>query len=125
MSDSRFDSNGNKIHLSTSTAGGRIIFLASSMVSPGSDPQSKSLVRVARSATITCADCKQDFNATAFDGNALCPSCFDDAGMENEHNDGYHDEPNADCKLCRVCLGHEPGPNDPMGETVFCDGSCR
>lgn len=24
-----------------------------------------------------------------------------------------------------VCLGHEPGPNEPMGISVYCDGSCR
>lgn len=23
------------------------------------------------------------------------------------------------------CLGHPAGPYDPMGETVYCDGSCR
>ena len=23
------------------------------------------------------------------------------------------------------CLGHPAGPGDPMGETVYCDGSCR
>jgi hypothetical protein len=23
------------------------------------------------------------------------------------------------------CEGHSPGPCDPMGETVYCDGSCR
>jgi hypothetical protein len=23
------------------------------------------------------------------------------------------------------CEGHEPGPWDPMGQTVYCDGSCR
>jgi len=23
------------------------------------------------------------------------------------------------------CKGHHPGPFDPMGETVYCDGSCR
>lgn len=23
------------------------------------------------------------------------------------------------------CNGHPAGPGDPMGETVFCDGSCR
>lgn len=23
------------------------------------------------------------------------------------------------------CLGHPAGPLDPMGETVYCDGSCR
>ena len=24
-----------------------------------------------------------------------------------------------------ACLGHEPGPDQPMGTTVYCDGSCR
>ncbi len=24
----------------------------------------------------------------------------------------------------RPCEGHPAGPNDPMGETVYCDGSC-
>ncbi len=23
------------------------------------------------------------------------------------------------------CLGHPAGPYDPMGQTVYCDGSCR
>lgn len=23
------------------------------------------------------------------------------------------------------CQGHPAGPGDPMGETVYCDGSCR
>lgn len=23
------------------------------------------------------------------------------------------------------CEGHEPGPFEPMGTTVYCDGSCR
>jgi hypothetical protein len=25
----------------------------------------------------------------------------------------------------RKCEGHPAGPDDPMGETVYCDGSCR
>lgn len=25
----------------------------------------------------------------------------------------------------RECEGHPAGPFDPMGETVYCDGSCR
>ncbi len=24
-----------------------------------------------------------------------------------------------------ICKGHEPGPNEPMGIAVYCDGSCR
>lgn len=23
------------------------------------------------------------------------------------------------------CQGHPAGPNDPMGETTFCDGKCK
>lgn len=56
--------------------------------------------------------------------------------------DGYVD-PNAysraddfwDAMTCPVCAGsgrveaecqgHPAGPNDPMGQTVYCDGSCR
>ena len=25
----------------------------------------------------------------------------------------------------RYCRGHMPGPNDPMGQSVYCDGSCE
>lgn len=25
----------------------------------------------------------------------------------------------------RECEGHHPGPFDPMGETVYCDGTCQ
>ena len=28
-------------------------------------------------------------------------------------------------KFKHECRGHMPGPYDPMGETVYCDGSCR
>lgn len=28
-------------------------------------------------------------------------------------------------KPARECKGHPAGPNDPMGQTVHCDGSCR
>lgn len=38
----------------------------------------------------------------------MCGAC--EAAYENEEND---------------CLGHPPGPCDPMGVTVYCDGTCR
>lgn len=32
----------------------------------------------------------------------LCIDCYDDAGMENEHDDGHHDDnPHSDCRWCR------------------------
>lgn len=24
-----------------------------------------------------------------------------------------------------LCQGHHPGPNEPMGETVYCNGKCQ
>jgi hypothetical protein len=41
-------------------------------------------------------------------------------------------EVDAGCRRCGLpvnfapeCEGHPSGPFDPMGETVYCDGSCR
>lgn len=32
----------------------------------------------------------------------LCLTCYDEAGLENEHEDGHHDaEPHADCPYCK------------------------
>lgn len=31
----------------------------------------------------------------------------------------------ADARELRECEGHPAGPFEPMGETVYCDGSCR
>lgn len=34
-------------------------------------------------------------------GVDLCPPCYDEAGMENEHADGLHDgDPSPDCPAC-------------------------
>jgi hypothetical protein len=38
-------------------------------------------------------------------GICLCRKCFDEANLENEHNDGYHDDdqygPQSECKQCK------------------------
>jgi len=32
----------------------------------------------------------------------LCRRCYDEANMENEHNDGHHiDKPNPKCPFCK------------------------
>ena len=92
----------DKVHSSFTTQGERIIFLAGPSVSPTKgDKQSESLVRVARGATIECGGCAGRFPAPAFEGNSVCASCFDEAGIENEHSDGYHDEaPEPQCVQC-------------------------
>jgi len=43
--------------------------------------------------------------------DGLVGEFFDDLGLSDEEDDG--------------CQGHPAGPFDPMGETVYCDGSCR
>ena len=92
----------DKVHSSFTTQGERIIFLAGPSVSPTKgDKQSESLVRVARGATIECGECGKVKLASEFDGNSVCASCFDEAGIENEHSDGYHDEaPEPQCVQC-------------------------
>ena len=32
--------------------------------------------------------------------NGLCEPCYDAAGIENEHQDGYHTEFRSDCPMC-------------------------
>ena len=119
-----YDHNGNKIHISTSEQGARIVFIASGAVSAvKGDKQSESLKRVAESATIECGDCHRRYAAPFYHRQADCPDCYDDAGFENEPNDGWHETPNPDCKACKACQGHADGP--VMGETFFCNGTCR
>jgi hypothetical protein len=89
------------IHNSYSPVGMRIIFLASPMVTPvKGDAASERNIRIARAASVTCGECGDTFPAPTFDGNGSCPSCWDEAGIENEHSDGYHDAPVAACKAC-------------------------
>lgn len=55
--------------------------------------------------------------------------------MAEAHAGGMHDELARDgCPECETrelreypleCEGHPAGPFAPMGETVYCDGSCR
>lgn len=89
-------------HNSQSEAGRHIIFLASPMVTPRKgDRNSESAVRVARKRLIECDECKQVLPAPDFDGNGCCPSCWEEAGFENEHSDGYHEQARqAGCPLC-------------------------
>jgi len=36
-------------------------------------------------------------------GSGLCADCFNDAGLENEHSDGHHDdEPKPGCPQCNA-----------------------
>jgi hypothetical protein len=36
----------------------------------------------------------------------VCAACYDETALDE-------------------CKGHPAGPNDPMGVTVYCDGSCQ
>lgn len=58
-----------------------------------------------RALTYTCPGCGEsrpvsDWSRDSL-GCELCAACFDAAGLENEHADGYHDDdPCPDCALC-------------------------
>lgn len=55
-----------------------------------------------RKAPATCTDC--NIKITRSNGQldaGLCNRCYDLAALENEHQDGYHeDEAVADCLMC-------------------------
>lgn len=56
--------------------------------------------------TYKCTQCERDLPVSAYDrdshGCDLCTSCYEDAGMENAHADGYHDDaPDPDCPACK------------------------
>ncbi len=56
------------------------------------------------------------------DPNVADPMC-DECGLHGCYDDCEK------CGLylceCECCTGHPAGPFDPMGETVYCDGSCK
>ena len=56
------------------------------------------------SGCYTCAMCgKQTRETGGCESNCrLCLSCFEQAGLENEHQDGHHGDPNPDCPMCKV-----------------------
>jgi hypothetical protein len=49
-----------------------------------------------------------------------------DLAFAMAQGDGYAEDDAAE-RIARLqaCEGHPAGPLDPMGETVYCDGSCR
>lgn len=77
-----------------------IVFLAHCMV-----PESGADFRLhykLRNARVKCRGCDQRFRAIDLDmSTRMCEECFDAAGLENEHNDGHHDDnPDPGCPWC-------------------------
>lgn len=49
---------------------------------------------------IACPGCGKE--TTGVEGTKLCRQCFNESELENEHQDGYHDDsPHPDCPLCK------------------------
>lgn len=51
-----------------------------------------------------CGICGKSTTWSEANGNIgldLCRACYEAATLDNEHYDGYHETPNADCRLCR------------------------
>jgi hypothetical protein len=77
------------------------------------DRQSNRGTRICR----ICGKRRQEANIDFGTGN--CNDCNDAAGLENEHQDGYHDGepgtdgwrlgPNADCSMCKAEAQYEEG----------------
>lgn len=52
---------------------------------------------------IACRMCGKSTTWSEVNGNSgleLCRACFEKATLENEHYDGYHEQPHANCQLC-------------------------
>ncbi len=57
------------------------------------------------SGCYVCRECGKRTRETGDceSGVDLCLACYNLAGIENSHCDGYHDEvPDMDCPLCKV-----------------------
>src|SRR5438105_2824494 len=55
--------------------------------------------------TAICENCHKRTQKGITDScNGFCQACYDSFGLENEHQDGYHDAdqngPNAECPMC-------------------------
>lgn len=54
---------------------------------------------------VRCQGCGKLTREDVGGGTQLCKRCYDEAGLENEHQDGYHDkEPNKDCPMCKEAV---------------------
>lgn len=66
--------------------------------------ESRELVRIAQARRYWCYSCgRSDLPYTDFDGSGtdLCVACYELAGLENSHSDGYHAKtPVAECPTC-------------------------
>lgn len=51
---------------------------------------------------ISCRSCGKRTTNDAGEGTGLCKDCYVEAGLENEHQDGMHEEPVMTCPLCRA-----------------------
>jgi hypothetical protein len=75
-----------------------------------------------------CGDCGRTFaDSTKRDNNqTLCPDCYDRAGYENAHVDGYHkadaEGPQEDCPMCRSEQREAAGEEEKTPEEAHENG---
>lgn len=80
--------------ISNSRTGSEAILIATLAQGPQRNRRATALVERCRFMEIECYGCQRVFKATEFDASTgLCPTCYDAAGLENEHTDtnGDHD----------------------------------
>lgn len=77
-----------------------------------------------RSHRAICFQCKIQLNSSNHTSdtshvNPMCNRCYDMAGYENEHQDGYHDdEPHPFCPMCDESLLKDRSRKGHVGTTV-------
>jgi hypothetical protein len=78
----------------------QVLHLATYGVSPLAVVTAAAQLAVTFDCPMGCGRKLDPTNSDAM-GVDLCPPCYDEAGLENEHSDGYHDQPVADCPACK------------------------
>lgn len=80
----------------------------------------------ARRSPRTCIDCNVQLNRSnctaSLNADDMCDRCFEMAGYENDHQDGWHDAdnegPNAHCPMCDESLRKDRSRKGHAGTTV-------
>lgn len=79
---------------------GAVVSLATYGISPLDVVTAAAQLAITFDCPMACGRKLDPANKDAM-GVDLCPTCYDEAGLENEHSDGHHDdEPDPACPAC-------------------------
>jgi hypothetical protein len=86
-----------KVPTSSSEFGAQIIFMASPLVVSSNAPE---VIKRCKATLVRCEGCGQNIRAEDFEGNGVCPPCYEAGGLENEHSDSGHPTWVDGCPTC-------------------------